>query len=420
MHMKYDVAKTANVTEGVKRIEWADAQMGVLQEMRKEFTKTKPFKGVRMAACLHVTTETANLMRTLKAGGASVILCPSNPLSTQDDTAAALAKKYDIATVAIHGESRTQYYKHLNMALDTRPHITMDDGADLVSLLHTKRKKQAEEIWGSTEETTTGVIRLKSLEKAGKLLFPVVAVNDSDTKHLFDNRYGTGQSTIDGVIRATNVLIAGKIVVIVGYGWCGRGAAMRARGLGARVVVTEVDPVKAIEAVMDGFDVMPMSRAAVQGDIFITLTGDIHVIRKEHMRKMKDGAIVCNSGHFDIEIDLLALEKMSKSKKEVRPTAVAYTLRNGRRIIVLAEGRLVNLASAEGHPASVMDMSFANQSHAALFIAKKHRTLENKVYVLPEATDQKIARTKLRTLGMSIDALTPEQRKYLASWEMGT
>lgn len=418
--MKSLISPKGNAKAGDQRIRWADSHMGVLASLRKELSKTKPLKGVKIAACLHVTTETANLMRTLQAAGADAVLCASNPLSTQDDTAAALSKVYKIPTFAVHGSSRAEYYRHLNAALDHRPNITMDDGADLVSLLHSVRKSQAKELWGSTEETTTGVIRLRSLEKEGKLLFPVVAVNESPTKHLFDNRYGTGQSTMDGIVRATNILIAGKVVVVAGYGWCGKGLAMRAKGMGAQVVVTEIDPIKALEAAMDGFVVMPMKAAARVGDIFVTLTGNKHVIRTEHFRLMKDGAIVANSGHFDVELDLVGLAKLSKSKREVRPTAVEYMLKNGRRVIVLAEGRLVNLASAEGHPAAVMDMSFANQAYAALYIVKHRGRLEPKVYELPDSTNAAIATEKLRTMGVQIDKLTTEQKRYLASWGEGT
>lgn len=417
--MKYDIKNVSLAAEGKKRIAWAERQMDVLRQISARFQKEKPLKGVRVSACLHVTAETANLMKTLKDGGADVVLTASNPLSTQDDAAAGIVKDFGIPVFAIKGEDRATYYRHLNAALDHKPHITMDDGADLVSLLHTKRTNDAKNIQGSTEETTTGVIRLKSMAEKGVLKFPVVAVNDSKTKHFFDNRYGTGQSTMDGIIRATNILLAGKTVVIVGYGWCGRGAAMRARGLGAHVIVTEVDHVKAIEAVMDGFMVMPMQKAAVVGDIFITLTGDIHVIRMEHFRKMKDSAIVCNSGHFDVEIDMEALRKAATSKREVRNFVMEYTL-GEKRVNVIAEGRLVNLAAAEGHPAAVMDMSFANQALAAEFIVKNVKKLEKKVYTLPEETDNTIAQLKLKAMGVSIDTLTPEQKKYLSSWEFGT
>jgi adenosylhomocysteinase len=394
--------------------------MPVLRLIKQRFQKEKPLKGVRMAACLHVTTETANLLITLKAGGADVYTCASNPLSTQDDVAAALVKVYGIPTFAIKGEDRKTYYKHLYSALDAHPNITMDDGADLVSELHSARANQAREIIGSTEETTTGVIRLRAMEKDGVLKFPVVAVNDAKTKHFFDNRYGTGQSTMDGIIRATNLLIAGAVVVVPGYGWCGRGVAMRARGLGARVIVTEIDPMKALEAVMDGFDVMPIGQAAPQGDVFVTLTGDIHVIRKEHFAKMKDGAVVANSGHFNVELDLEGLKKLSKKVRTIRDFVQEYTLRNGKKVFVLGEGRLINLAAAEGHPASVMDMSFANQALAAEHVTKNHRGLRKKVYSVPEEIDNEIARLKLKAIGVSIDKLTKEQEHYLSSWEMGT
>lgn len=418
--MKYDIRNLRLAALGARRIEWAERQMDVLRAIKERFAKEKPLKGVRVAACLHVTTETANLMNTLKIGGADVVLCASNPLSTQDDTAAAIVKDMKIPVFAIKGEHRATYYKHLNAALDHKPHMTMDDGADLVSLLHSKRELDAERIVGSTEETTTGVIRLKSMAAHGVLKFPVIAVNDAKTKHFFDNRYGTGQSTMDGIIRATNVLLAGKNVVILGYGWCGRGCAMRARGLGANVIVTEVDPLKAIEATLDGYRVMPMSRAAAIGDIFVTLTGDIHVLRMEHFRTMKDGAIVCNSGHFDVEIDMKSLRKKALSSREVRPFVMEYTLRGKKRINVLAEGRLINLAAAEGHPASVMDMSFANQALAAEYVAKNHAKLKRQVYGVPEEIDKSIARLKLETMGLTIDRLTSEQKAYLSSWSVGT
>ncbi|MFA6098528.1 MAG: adenosylhomocysteinase [Patescibacteria group bacterium] len=418
--MRYDVKNKKLAGMGVKRIEWADQQMHVLKIIRERFIKEKPLAGVRLAACLHVTTETANLMRTLKAGGAQLALCASNPLSTQDDVAAALVTKYQIPTFAIKGEDRKTYFKHLNSVLDTKPHITMDDGADLVSEVLSKRKSQAGTVRGGTEETTTGVIRLKSMSEKGILKYPIIAVNDAQTKHFFDNRYGTGQSTMDGVIRATNVLIAGKTVVIAGYGWCGRGAALKAKGLGAHVIVTEIDPLKSIEAVFDGYQVMPMVEAARVGDIFITLTGDINVIRKEHFLKMKDGAIVCNSGHFDVEIDLKTLRKMAKKVREVRNFVVEYTIAGNKKINILAEGRLINLAAAEGHPPSVMDMSFANQALSAEYISKNYKKLENKVYSVPRNIDENIAKLKLQTMKVNIDKLTPEQKKYLASWEIGT
>lgn len=418
--MKFDVKNIKLAEKGKLRIEWAEEQMDVLRQIRARFAKEKPLKGMRLSACLHVTTETANLMRTLKAGGADVVICASNPLSTQDETAAALVKYYGIPTFAIKGEDRKTYFKHLNLALDHKPNITMDDGADLVALLHSKRIKQAKDIWGSTEETTTGVIRLQSMEKAEKLLFPVIAVNEAKTKHFFDNRYGTGQSTMDGIIRATNVLIAGKRMVVAGYGWCGRGCAMRAKGLGADVIVTEVDPLKSIEAILDGFRVMPMKEAAKIGDIFVTLTGDVNILDKAHFLLMKDGAIICNSGHFDCEINMNWLRKNSRKKKQIRDFVIEYTLKNNHRINVLAEGRLVNLAAAEGHPPSVMDMSFANQSLAAEYVAKNYKKLESKVYIVPQIIDEKIAKIKLQTMGVKIDTLTPEQKKYLASWELGT
>lgn len=418
--MKHHVKNLALAPLGKQRIEWAETQMDVLRGILKRFARTKPLRGIRIAACLHVTTETANLARTLKAGGADVTVVASNPLSTQDDAAAALVKVYKIPVFAIKGEDRISYYKHLNSALDKKPHITMDDGADLVSLLHGKRKHQANTVWGSTEETTTGVIRLKSMERENALLFPAIAVNTSKTKHLFDNRYGTGQSTIDGIIRATNILIAGKVFVVAGYGWCGRGVAMRARGMGARVVITEVDPMSALEAIMDGFTVMPMRKAVVHADIVVTVTGNMHVVDAQHFRAMKDGVVICNAGHFDVELNLLALKKMSKSHKELRPFAMQYTQRNGKRIIVLGEGRLINLASAEGHPASVMDMSFANQALAAEFIKDHRSTLEKKVYALPEKLDYEIAALKLKSMKLSLDTLTKQQQTYLTSWRVGT
>jgi len=418
--MNYHIKNKNLANKGVKHIDWAEQQMDVLRIIGQRFKKEKPLKGIRLAACLHVTTETANLMRTLKAGGASVFLCASNPLSTQDDVAAALVSQYNIPVFAINAENRSTYFRHISEVLDKKPHITMDDGADLVSELHSKRKVQTNSICGGTEETTTGVIRLKSMAKNKILRYPIIAVNDAKTKHFFDNRYGTGQSTIDGIIRATNVLLAGKNVVISGYGWCGRGAAMRSKGMGANVIVTEIDPLKSIEAVLDGFQVMPMVKAAPMGDIFITLTGDINVIRKEHFIKMKSGAIVCNSGHFDVEIDLKGLVKITKSKKQVRDFVVQHTLRNGKVVNVLAEGRLINLAAAEGHPPSVMDMSFANQALCAEYIAKNYQRMEKKVYGVPEHIDKKIAKLKLQTMDIKIDRLTPEQKKYLDSWEIGT
>ncbi len=417
--IKSDIKNIKLAAQGKQKIEWADRSMPVLELIRERFTKEKPLKGVNIAACLHVTTETANLMRTLKAGGANLTLCASNPLSTQDDTAAALVAEYGISTFAINGEDHKTYYKHIHQALDIEPHITMDDGADLVSTLHTERKSQAGKVWAGTEETTTGVIRLKAMEQNNALLFPVIAVNESKTKHLFDNRYGTGQSTLDGVIRATNMLIAGSTVVIAGYGWCGRGVASRAKGLGANVIVTEVDAVKGIEAAMDGFMVMPMAKAASMGDLFITVTGDINVIRLEHVLKMKDRAIICNSGHFNVEIDLKAIAKAAKSHRIVRPHVEEFVI--GKRCVyILADGRLINLASAEGHPAMVMDMSFANQAIAAEYVVQNHAKLQKRVYSVPEKLDNLIASLKLKSMGVSIDRLTPEQKKYLASWELGT
>jgi len=418
--MNYHIKNRKLATQGVKRIDWANQQMDVLKIIRQRFIKEKPLKGMRLAACLHVTTETANLVRTLKAGGASVALCASNPLSTQDDVAAALVMKYNIPVFAINAENRTTYFKHISAVLDKKPHITMDDGADIVSELHSKRKSQADVIYGGTEETTTGVIRLKSMAKNKILRYPIIAVNDAKTKHFFDNRYGTGQSTIDGIIRATNVLLAGKNIVISGYGWCGRGAAMRAEGMGANVIITEIDHLKSIEAVLDGFQVMSIAKAAPIGDIFITLTGDINVIRKEHFVKMKDGAIVCNSGHFDVEIDLKGLNKITKAKKEVRDFVVQHTLKGGKKINILAEGRLINLAAAEGHPPSVMDMSFANQALASEYIASNYTKMKKKVYGVPEYIDKKIAQLKLQTMKIKIDKLTSEQKRYLDSWQMGT
>lgn len=394
--------------------------MPVLRMIKKRFKKEKPLSGMRLAACLHVTTETANLMDTLKAGGADIVLCASNPLSTQDDVAASLVAHYNIPVFAVKGEDNKTYYDHISSALNTRPMITMDDGADLVSTIHSDRKDLIKEVIGGTEETTTGVIRLKSMGEKGVLMFPVISVNDAQTKHFFDNRYGTGQSTIDGVLRATNRLIAGSVFVVAGYGWCGRGIAMRAKGLGADVVVTEINPLKAIEAVMDGYRVLPMPEAAKIGDFFVTVTGDIKVIRKEHFEVMKDGAVVCNSGHFNVEIDIPALEKLSVKKRAIREFVDEYTMPDKRRINLLGEGRLINLAAAEGHPASVMDMSFANQALSAEYIVKKSGDLAKKVYPVPKEIDSEIARLKLESMGIKIDKLTKEQQKYLASWEMGT
>jgi adenosylhomocysteinase len=416
----YDVKDISLAKGGRARIDWAEQEMPVLRLIRERFKKQKPLKGITLAACLHVTTETANLCRTLKAGGAEVLLCASNPLSTQDDVAAALVKYEKIKVFAVKGESNKLYYKHIYACLDARPSITMDDGADLVSTLHSKRRDQIPDIIGSTEETTTGVIRLRAMAAKGVLAFPVVAVNDANTKHLFDNRYGTGQSTFDGILRGTNVLFAGKNVVVCGYGWCGRGFAMRAAGAGAHVIVCEVDPLRALEAVMDGYQVMTTRKAAKVGDIFCTLTGDCHVLSEAHFKQMKDGAIVCNAGHFDVEINKDALENLTKSKREVRPLVWQHTLKNGRRVTLLADGRLVNLALAEGHPASVMDMSFANQALCAEHVARNHEQLEKKVYGVPEKIDKRIARLKLKAMGVTIDRLTPEQKEYLASWHIGT
>ncbi len=420
MVKSYDVKDLRLADAGKRRIEWAEREMPVLRLIKTRFSKEKPLKGVRMACCLHVTTETANLAITLKAGGADSVFCGSNPLSTQDDVAAALVKHYGISTHAIKGEDHKTYYKHIQSAIHHKPQITMDDGADLVSTLKKEYPDLVENVIGGSEETTTGVIRLRAMEKDGELPYPVISVNDAQTKHLFDNRYGTGQSTLDGILRATNVLLAGKKVVLAGYGWCGRGVAMRAKGHGSIVIVTEIDPMKAMEAAMDGFLVMPMSQAAQVGDIFVTLTGDKSVLRAEHFRKMKDGAILCNSGHFNVEIDLPALAKMAKSKKTLRDYVEEFTLPNNHRICILGEGRLINLASAEGHPASVMDMSFANQALSAEYLVKHNRELESKVYPVPENIDREIARLKLRSMGITIDTLTPEQEKYMASWQEGT
>jgi adenosylhomocysteinase len=417
--MKSDVKDLSLSTAGTVRIEWAEREMPVLRTIRERFTKEKPLKGIRIAACLHVTTETANLMRTLQAGGAELTLCASNPLSTQDDTAAALVQEYNVSVYAINGEDNDTYYKHINAALDLKPNITMDDGADLVSTIHKQQESLADGIIGGTEETTTGCIRLNSLAQQGKLLYPIIAVNEADTKHFFDNRYGTGQSTVDGITRATNILWAGKKVIVCGYGWCGRAVAMRARGMGGHVIVTEVDPIRALEAVMDGYPVMTIAEAAKIGNIFITLTGDISVLDKEHFAAMKDGAIVANSGHFNVEIDIDALNGMSKSKRTLRPLIDEYTLEDGRRILLIGEGRLVNLAAAEGHPASVMDMSFANQALCAEYLAKGNKA-EPGVYNVPKEIDKEVGRLKLASMGIKIDALTAEQNKYLNSWEMGT
>jgi len=405
---------------GKKRIEWANQSMKVLQIIRKEFIKNQPLKGIRISACLHVTAETANLMVCLRDGGADVALCASNPLSTQDDVAASLVRDYNIPVFAIKGEDNDSYYSHIMAALDHKPQITMDDGADLVSVLHTKRTSELQNVIGGTEETTTGVIRLRAMAKEGVLRYPIIAVNDADTKHLFDNRYGTGQSTIDGIIRATNFLLAGSKFVVAGYGWCGRGLASRARGAGAEVIVTEVDPTKALEAVMDGFRVMSMDEAAKMGDVFCTVTGNKNVLAKQHFELMKDGAIISNSGHFNVEIDIPSLDKMSFSKRTTRNFVDEYTMKDGRRINLLGEGRLINLASAEGHPASVMDMSFADQALSCEHMVKNHASLEKKVYTVPVELDKRVAKLKLESMGIKIDRLTPEQEEYLASWSEGT
>mgnify|MGYP001086825887 CR=1 FL=1 len=441
--MDYHIKDMGLAEEGRLRIEWAGKGMPVLKLIRERFERERPLKGIRISACLHITTETANLAEVLKAGGAEVVLCASNPLSTQDDVAASLVKHLKIPVFAIKGEDHETYYNHILSALKHRPNITMDDGADLVSSLHfialgrfedltanikewalslndAQRKDLVSSVKGGTEETTTGVIRLRSMEKDGVLKFPVIAVNDANTKHLFDNRYGTGQSTIDGILRATNRLLAGSVFVVCGYGWCGRGVAMRAKGMGAHVIICEVDPLRALEAVMDGYQVMPLSEASSIGDIFCTVTGDTKVIREEHMLRMKDGAILCNSGHFDVEIDLNALGKISKSKRQIRPFVDEYVVNDGKRLYVLGEGRLVNLAAAEGHPSSVMDMSFANQALSAEYIVKNWDKLEKIVYPVPDVIDKEIARLKLQTMGIKIDSLTPEQERYLSSWEQGT
>ncbi len=418
--MEYDIKDTKLAEGGRRRIQWADREMPVLRSIKERFEKERPFEGIRMSACLHVTTETANLMKSLQAGGAEIVLVASNPLSTQDDVAASLVMHDEIPVHAIKGEDNVTYYKHINAAVDHKPHITMDDGADVVSTLHKDRREMLEHVIGGTEETTTGVIRLKAMALDGALEFPVVAVNDALTKHLFDNRYGTGQSTIDGIIRATNILIAGKTFVVGGYGWCARGLAMRAKGLGADVIVTEVDPLKALEAVMDGFRVMPMIDAAPIGDIFCTLTGDINVIDKHHFEAMNDGAIVSNSGHFNVEINIPALEEMAAEKRLVRPFVEQYDLPDGRQIHLLGEGRLINLAAAEGHPASVMDMSFANQALSAEYMIKNVDKLEKTVYSVPADIDAEIARLKLASMDVDIDVLTEEQIAYLSSWQEGT
>ena len=415
-----DVRDLGLAAEGRLRIEWADRNMPVLRSIRARFAKERPLKGVRIAACLHVTTETANLARTLKAAGAEVYVCGSNPLSTQDDVAAALVAHYGIPTFAIKGEDHKTYYSHIVSAIEARPHITMDDGCDLVTVLHTKMKPYLRDVFAGTEETSTGVTRLRAMAKQKVLRYPVVAINDADTKHLFDNRYGTGQSTMDGVIRATNMLIAGSTVVIAGYGWCGRGVASRAKGLGATVLVTEINPVRALEAAMDGYQVVSMADAALRGDLFITVTGNKSVLRREHFAVMKDGAIVANSGHFNVEIDIPALEGMAVRRRNVRPFVDEYRLRGGRRINLLGEGRLINLAAAEGHPAMVMDMSFANQALSVEYLRKKARTLKKDVYVVPKAIDEQVAALKLATMEIDIDRLTAEQDRYMRSWSEGT
>ncbi|HVM39646.1 MAG TPA: adenosylhomocysteinase [Acidimicrobiia bacterium] len=418
--MEYDISTIELAEAGLRRITWADRTMPVLASIRERFKKERPLEGVRIAACLHVTTETANLARTLQAGGAQVVLCASNPLSTQDDTAAALVKHFEIPVYAIKGIDTAGYYRHLDAALDLRPNLTMDDGCDLVSRLHQERPDQIEDVIGGTEETTTGVIRLRAMEADGALRYPIVAVNDADTKHLFDNRYGTGQSTIDGIVRATNILLAGKVFVVAGYGYCGRGLAMRARGMGCRVVVTEIDPLRALEAVMDGYEVMPMGEAARIGDVFVTVTGDRDVLAREHFEVMKDGAILANSGHFDIEINLESLAEMATSRQEARLYVEEFRLEDGRNIYVVGEGRLVNLAAAEGHPAAVMDMSFANQALASEWVVKNASSLESKVYGVPRDIDEEVARLKLEAMDISIDTLTAAQEAYLNSWTVGT
>ena len=416
----FDVKDVTLAPEGKKKILWAGSHMPVLKNLSQRLEKEKPFEGITIGACLHVTSEAANLMFTLKAGGATTVLCASNPLSTQDEVAASLVKDFDIPTFAVHGEDAKTYYEHLNAVLDYKPQITMDDGGDLISLLHTKRVNQLKDILGSSEETTTGVTRLRAMEKENALKVPVIAVNESATKYLFDNRYGTGQSTIDGILRATNVLLAGKTFVVAGYGWCGRGIAMRAKGMGAQVVVTEVDPVRALEAVMDGYMVMSMDQAAKIGDIFVSATGDKHVITLRRIKEMKDGSILANSGHFDVEIDIAALEKTMKSKQTVRPNLEEYVLEGGKKIYVIGEGRLVNLAAAEGHSAEVMDMSFTNQALAAEYFVKHKGKLVPKVYTLPQELDKEVAALKLKAMGISIDQLSAKQKQYLSDWTEGT
>ncbi len=415
-----DVRDLGLARAGKARIEWAERNMPVLRAIRARFTREQPLKGLRVAACLHVTTETANLMRTLKAGGAEVFLCGSNPLSTQDDVAASLIADYGISTFAIKGEDHKTYYSHIVACIEARPHVTMDDGCDLVTVLHTKKRNYLKGVLAGTEETSTGVTRLRAMAADKTLRYPVVAINDAETKHFFDNRYGTGQSTMDGIIRSTNVLIAGSTVVVAGYGWCGRGVAMRAKGLGATVLVTEINPVKAIEAQMDGYQVVSMAEAAPRGDVFITVTGNKSVLRREHFAAMKDGAIVANSGHFNVEIDIPALERMSTRRRTLRPFVEEFTLRGGKKVCLLGEGRLINLAAAEGHPAMVMDMSFANQALSLEYLKKKAKTLGRDVYTVPRDIDMEVARLKLKTMGITIDVLTPEQERYLRSWSEGT
>ncbi len=415
-----DVKDLSLAEEGQRRIQWAAREMPVLRLIGERFAREKPLQGIRLAACLHVTTETANLALALQAGGAELVVCASNPLSTQDDVAAALVAKHGIPVYAIKGEDNVTYYQHINAALDQEPHMTMDDGADLAATVHKDRRGLMANIIGGTEETTTGVIRLRSMERDGALKYPIVAVNEADTKHFFDNRYGTGQSTIDGITRATNILWAGKKVVVCGYGWCGRGVAMRARGMGALVIVTEVNPIRALEAIMDGYQVMPMAEAARKGDIFITLTGGLNALACSHLEVMKDGAIMANSGHFNVEIDIPGLEAMSSGKRSIRPSVEEYALKDGRHLYLLGEGRLINLAAAEGHPASVMDMSFANQALCAEYLAKTGKGLSPRVYTVPREIDEEIGRLKLHSMGIEIDTLTPEQRHYLESWESGT
>ena len=418
--VNYAVKDESLAPQGKLRIEWAEKQMPVIRLIKHQFEKDQPLKGLTVSACLHVTSETANLVRTLKAGGATVALCASNPLSTQDDVAASLVKDYVISVFAVRGEDSKTYYEHVHKVLDFKPDITMDDGGDLVSTLHSERTELLDSITGGTEETTTGIIRFRNMERDGALKFPIIAVNDAQTKHFFDNRYGTGQSSLDGILRATNVLLAGKKFVVAGYGWCGRGVAMRARGMGSNVIVTEVEPLRALEAVMDGFSVMPMSEAAQIGDIFITATGDKNVIREEHIKKMKDGTILCNTGHFNVEVDIPALEKMSKGKRILRENLEEYTLKDGKNVYLLGEGRLVNLACAEGHPSIVMDMSFANQAYAADYLKRSGKDLEPRVYVVPQEIDTKVAKLKLESMGVNIDVLTKEQDEYLRSWKSGT